>query len=416
MHLKKRLLINILIVGLIYSPPILSQENVSSDELFRQARSAAFDQKNYKLAIELSRKALSKSPNYADISIFLGRIYTWSDKLDSARTEFEEVLHKEPDNDEASSAYADLEYWNDNSTKALNICENGLKFHPNSKELLLKKAKCLIELKRLQEANDVVNLLLKEDPKNAAARAISGKIKEEASKNKFGVSYDFIDFDKQFDDPWHLVSMSYSRSTAIGSVIGRINYANRFKTGAIQFEADAYPRISKTFYSYVSAGISNKTGVFPQYRAGFSLYANLPKSFEAEAGFRYLYFSSATWIYTGSVGKYFKNYWFNFRTYLTPGNNNISQSYSFTTRYYFGGAEDYVSLGLGTGISPDDRSNNIQLGNVYKLKSNGVSAGYSKTIKKLNTISITGSWTHQEYLQNTFGNQFNFGVSYQQRF
>lgn len=416
MHLKKLLLTAILITGFLYSPSLLAQDDLSSDELFVKARSAAFDQKNYKLAIELCRKALTKSPNYADIRIFLGRIYTWSDKIDSARIEFDKVLLQHPDNEDAASAYSDLEYWNDNPSKALSICENGLKLHPHSKTLLLKKAKCLIDLKRFQDANTVVDQLLKEDPKNTNGRSLSGKIKELSSKNKFGVSYDFIAFDKQFDDPWHLASISYSRSTGIGSVIGRFNYANRFKTGAVQFEADAYPRISKTFYSYVSGGISNKTGVFPQYRAGFSLYANLPKSFEAEAGFRYLYFSSATWIYTGSVGKYFKNYWFNFRTYLTPGNNNISQSYSFTTRYYFGGADDYLSLGLGTGISPDDRSNNIQLGNVYKLKSNGISAGYNKIIKKLSTISVTGSWTHQEYLQNTFGNQFNFGLSYQQRF
>lgn len=416
MFLKKQLLINILIICLVASPPLLAQDNFSSDEFFQQARSAAFDQKNYTLAIELCRKALNKSPNYADILIFLGRIYTWTDKIDSARTEFDQVLHQYPDDEDASSAYADLEYWNNHPEKTLSICESGLKFHPDSKVLLLKKAKALIELKRPEEANTVINSLLKKDPKNAAARSISDKIKDQSSKNKLGISYDFIGFDKQFDNPWHLASISYSRSTAIGSVIGRFNYANRFTTGAVQFEADAYPRISKTFYSYVSGGISNKSGVFPQYRAGFSLYANLPKSFEAEAGFRYLYFSSATWIYTGSIGKYFKNYWFNFRTYLTPGNNNISQSYSFTTRYYFGGAEDYLSFSLGTGISPDDRSNNIQLGNVYKLKSNGISAGYNKTIKNLNTISITGSWTHQEYLQNTFGNQFNFGVSYQQRF
>jgi len=416
MFLKKQFLINFLIIGLFFSSPLLAQDNFSSDELFQQARSAAFDKKDYKMAIELCRKALNKSPNYADIRIFLGRIYTWSDKIDSARTEFDEVLRQHPDNEDGSSAYADLEYWNDEPAKALSICENGLKFHPHSKVLLLRKAKSLIELKKLEEANVVVNLILKEDPKNAAARSISDKIKDQSSKNKFGVSYDFIAFDKQFDNPWHLASISYGRSTSIGSIIGRFNYANRFTNGAVQFETDAYPRISKTFYSYISGGISNKSGVFPQYRAGFSLYANLPKSFGAEAGFRYLYFSSATWIYTGSVGKYFKNYWFNFRTYLTPGKNNISQSYSFTTRYYFGGADDYLSLGLGTGISPDDRSNNIQLGNAYKLKSNGISAGFSKTIKQLNTISITSSWTHQEYLQNTFGNQFNFGVSYQQRF
>jgi len=416
MFLKKLALSSFFIISLFISSPLLAQDNLSSDELFTLARSAAFDQKNYPLAIELSKKALSKSPGYADIRVFLGRLYTWSGQKDSARSSFEEVLRQQPDNEDAASAYTDLEYWNNNPAKALTICENGLKFHPRSKVLLLKKAKCLIELKKFHEANTVVDSLLKDDPKNTGARSLSGKIKDQASKNKLGISYDFVSFDKQFNDPWHLASLSYSRSTAMGSVIGHFNYANRFTTSAVQFEGDAYPRISKTFYSYINAGISNKNGVFPQYRAGFSLYANLPKSFEAEAGFRYLQFSDATWIYTASLGKYFKNYWFNFRTYLTPGNSNISQSYSFTTRYYFGGAEDYLSLGLKTGISPDDRSNNVQLGTVYKLKSNGISAGYNKAFKQLNIISITGSWIHQEYLQNTFGNQFNFGVGYQRRF
>ena len=416
MFLKKLVFSPLFIIGLTFSTSLLAQDNLSSDDLFKEARSAAFDQKNYKLAIELSKKALSKSPGYADIRIFLGRVYTWSGQTDSARNAFEEVLRQQPDNEDASLAYTDLEYWNDNPAKALTICENGLKFHPHSKTLLLKKAKCLIELKRFHEANSVVDSLLKDDPKNAEAHSVSEKIKDLASKNKIGISYDFVDFDKQFNDPWHLASLSYSRSTSAGAVIGRFNYANRFTTSAVQFEADAYPRISKTFYSYINAGLSNKSGVFPQYRAGFSLYANLPKSFEAEAGFRYLNFSDATWIYTGSIGKYIKNYWFNFRTYLTPGSSNISQSYSFNTRYYFGGAEDYFSVGLKTGISPDDRNNNVQLGTVYKLKSNGISAGYNKTFKELNILSITGSWIHQEYLQNTFGNQFSFGIGYQKRF
>ena len=416
MHLKKQLRTNILIIFLIFSSRLFAQDNISSDELFHQAHSAAFDQKNYPLAIYLGRKALGKSPNYSDIRIFIGRVYTWSHKLDSARTEFEEVLQREPDNEDATMAYSDLEYWNDNPAKSLSICDSGLKYHPQSKELLLKKTKSLIALKRFQEANQVVGSLLKEYPKDNTIRALASNIKEQASKNKVGVNYDYVYFDNQFKDPWHLASISYARSTTIGSVIGRFNYANRFATNAVQFEADAYPRISKTFYSYINAGISNKSGVFPQYRAGFSLYANLPKSFEAEAGFRYLYFGSPTWMYTVSVGKYFKNYWFNFRTYLTPSNSNISQSYSFTTRYYFGGADDYLFLSLGTGISPDNVSNNVQLNNTYKLKSNGISGGYNKTIKKLNIISITTAWTHQEYLPSTFGNQFDFGIVYQRRF
>ena len=404
-----------LFIALLFSQSLFAQSELSADDLFQQARSAAFDKKDYTLATELSKKALTISPEYADIRIFLGRVYTWWDKTDSARACFNEVLRMHPDNEDASAAYADLEYWNKNSSKALSICEEGLVFHPQSKVLMLKKAKSLIDLKQFKGANGVLVELLKNDSQNAEARALLESVKDLAAKNKLGVSYDFVNFDKQFSDPWHVVSLDYSRSTAIGSFTGRLNYANRFKTNAVQFEADAYPKISKTFYSYINAGISNKNGVFPQYRAGFSLYANLPKSFEAEAGFRYLYFSDATWIYTGSLGKYFKNYWFNFRTYITPGNQSVSNSYSLTTRYYYKGT-DYFALGIGTGISPDESANNIQLANSDKLKSYRISADYRNTFKTLNSILFSLSMLQQEYLPKVTGNQYVFSVGYQRRF
>ena len=400
---------------LINCNSLFAQQQLSSDELFQQARTAAFDKKNYPLATELSKKALIISPDYSDIRIFLGRVYTWWNKTDSGRECFKEVLDLEPGNEDAASAYADLEYWNDNPSEALLICENGLTFHPQSKVLLLKRAKNLIELKRYKDASDGLAGLLKIDPKNAEARSLLEKIKDQRAKNKIGISYDLATFDKQFDDPWHIVSLDYSRNTKAGSFIGRVNYANRFKTNALQFEADAYPRISKTFYSYVNVGISDKSGVFPQYRSGFSLYANLPKSFEAEAGLRYLYFSDATWIYTSSIGKYFKNYWFNFRTYITPATESVSNSYTFTTRYYFK-ETNYFGVALGTGISPDETANNIQLANLYKLKSYKVSADYRNTFGTLNTILLSFSILKQEYLPKVTGNEFLFSVGYQRRF
>lgn len=416
MIFKKQLFFLFLfLAALINSQTLWAQEGLSSDELFQQARKAAFDKKDYTLATGLSKKALTISPDYSDIRVFLGRIYTWWDKPDSARECFKRVLSQHPDNEDASSAYADLEYWDDHPESSLLICEKALVFHPLSKVLLLKKAKSLIELKRYEEANNDLAGLLQIDPMNAQARSLLEKIKDQAAKNKISVSYDLATFNKQFDDPWHIVSLDYSRSTKAGSFIGRVNYANRFKTDALQFEVDAYPGISKTFYSYVNAGISDKSGVFPQYRAGFSLYANLPKSFEAEAGFRYLHFSGDTWIYTASAGKYFKNYWFNFRTYLTPATESISNSYTFTTRYYFKGT-DYLSLGLGSGISPDETANNIQLHNLYKLKSYHISAGYRMTFKTFNTIVLGFSLLQQEYLPKVTGNEYLFSMGYQRRF
>lgn len=159
--------------------------------------------------------------------------------------------------------------------------------------------------------------------------------------------------------------------------------------------------------------------IFPDYRAGFSLYANLPASFEGEVGFRMLNFGGDnTWIYTASVGKYVSNFWFNLRTYQTPSNDRVSQSYSLTTRYYFGGADDFLSLRLGTGISPDNESNNILYndGNPYNLKSHNVTLDYRFTVKNSNIFFISGSLQNQEYQQNTRGNQISGSLGYIKRF
>lgn len=407
------LVISFFIANYVYA----QEDTTSSDGLFQAARKAAFDQKDYNKAKTYCYKALSISPNYADIRIFLGRIYTWTDNYDSAKICFETVLNNKPENEDASIAYTDLEYWNSHYDNALKVCNAALQFQPKSIDLLIRKAKILIATRKFTDADVVVKQVLALDKSNAAARALAETIKDVAAKNKIGISYDYTSFDKQFPDPWHLLSIDYSRSTKLGSVAARINYANRFKETGVQYEIDAYPRISKTFYSYVSVGFTDKEGIFPKSRAGFSLYANLPKSFEAEAGFRYLNFGSETWIYTVYLGKYYKNWLFNARTYLTPSSSTISQSYNLGARYYYAGtADDFVWLNIGTGISPDDRAIAQQLNSTYKLISNKASLTWRFTVKKYNSFSVSTGIINQEYLKDTKGNQFEMGIGYTRRF
>ena len=393
------------------------QTSIPTDELFKQARSAAFDQKNYALAISLSKQALTKSPDYADISIFLGRIYTWTGKTDSARQIFTGLLDKHPELEDASFAYASLEYWNDNSVKALQIVDNGIKYHPQSKDMLLLKGKILNDLHRFKAADSTLNILIKADPSNSAARSIDNEIKDNATLNKLSVSYDYIYFDKEFGSPWQVAEVDYTRQTSLGSIIGTLNYANRFNTNGLQFEVDAYPHISKIFYAYASVAYAGNVAVFPKARGGFSLYANLPNSFEAELGFRYLYFTGSTWIYTAAIGKYYKNFRFTLRTYLTPSFGSVSQSYSLNTRLYTGGQFDYFSFTIGTGISPDDPRNIILLnnGNNYKLSSDNVAAAYYRTYKR-NVFFVNATLENQEYRFETRGNQLDIGIGYQRRF
>jgi len=394
-----------------------SQDSTSSDGLFQLARKAAFEEKNYPRAIDLSRRALAIAPGYADIRVFLGRVYTWSNMNDSARAAFQYVLSATPENEDAAAAFTDLEYWNNRYDVALKIVNNGLQYNPKSELLLIKKAKVLFAQRQYQSSAEVLAILLQINKSNTEARALAESIKDAIAKNRIGAAYTYTYFDKQFADPWHIVSVDYGRQAKFGSYALRINYANRFKENGVQLEADAYPRINKTLYSYLSFGYSDNAGVFPKYRAGASLYINLPKSFEAEVGTRYLYFSSSTWIYTLYLGKYYRSFLFGARTYLTPSSSTISQSYNLMARYYYSGnADDYFHVNIGTGISPDDRQAAVLLNSNYKLISNRASVAWKKSFKRLNIVGIDAGWVNQEYLPKTKGNQLELGISYQRRF
>lgn len=413
--MNKRTLIILFLLSISFF--IKAQNTLSSDELFKEARNAAFEDKNYDKAKLLAHQALNISPSYADIEIFLGRVYAWNKQYDSASYHFLNVLKTTPINEDASIAYADLEYWNDHYAEALNICNRALAVYPASEELLLRKAKNLKALKNYREATIITRQILKANHHNAAALALAISLKDAVAINKITISYDNSSFDKQYDKPWQLASISYGRHTKIGTIIARMNYANRFGSNGLQGEVDAYPRISKMFYCYASVGYSDNAGVFPKYRGGFSLYANLPKSYEAEVGLRYLYFTSATNIYTAAIGKYYKNFLFNARTYITPSNGAVSQSYSIAGRYYFQGADDYIGLSVGTGISPDDNIQSIQFNNkLNKLSSNQASASFSHTFLKWNIIFLSAGIINQEYKPSVRGNQFNLSAGLSHRF
>ncbi|MDH5826846.1 YaiO family outer membrane beta-barrel protein [Sphingobacterium faecium] len=399
----------------LFALPALSlgQETaLTADEIFARARTQAFDQKNYAEAIKTTKQALQQAPDYTDISIFLGRLYTWSDQIDSARAVFEILNAQNVKDEDFYLAYASLEYWNDQSSKAIMIVDKGLSLHPTSQDLLLLKTKINYSSNAYESAEKSVIDLLKINPKHTEARALSKNIQEYTAKNAIGLNYNFVHFDKQFDDNWHIVALSYKRATPIGSVIFRTNYANKFADDGLQFEVEAYPRLSKIFYLYVAAGYSNNVGIFPKYRTGVSLYANLPHSFEGELGYRQLYFSDNIWMYTASIGKYYQNFWFNLKTYLTPSQENISQSYAGTVRYYTKGANDYVGFLIGTGLSPEENRNNLLDNSIYKLKTFKVGAEYNFSLNRTNLFSLSTTYYNQEFRPNEKGNQIDITVGY----
>jgi YaiO family outer membrane protein len=395
---------------------VQAQDSTTADGLYSIARQQAFDNKNYPAAIATAKRALAMNPKYTDIVVFIGRVYAWDKQADSSRVYFEKALIQNPLLEDVYIAYSDLEFWNDNDSTALELVQRGLSYNPSSVPLLIRKARLLNETKDFMAAISVIDTILSIDRGNTEARALASQIRDNVSQNRIGIKYDYVHFDKQFPDPWQFLSLDYTRQTKAGSYTARLNYANRFAANGLQYELEAYPRISRTFYTYANLAYSDDVGVFPKWRAGASLYANLPKAWEAEAGIRYLYFTSNAFIYTVYVGKYYRSFLFGARTYLAPAANNMSHSYSLLARYYYGGIDDFVGINLGAGLSPDDRRVNVQLNDVYKLRTYRAELTWRHAIRKLNIITLNASVLNQEYRPATIGNQFQFGIGYIRRF
>jgi tetratricopeptide (TPR) repeat protein len=104
--------------------------DTTADGLFQSARKAAFDNNDYPRAKQYLFRALAKAPNYVDIRIFLGRIYTWTKNYDSARLSFSQALAQKPDYEDGLVAYSDLEYFDNKYERSLEIVRGGLQSNP----------------------------------------------------------------------------------------------------------------------------------------------------------------------------------------------------------------------------------------------------------------------------------------------
>ncbi|PKQ64400.1 hypothetical protein BZG02_06185 [Labilibaculum filiforme] len=412
--------------GQTIAQEIPESSNNNSEE-FEQARGMAFAGDREK-ARSICYGILSRTPNFYDARILIGRTYAWDKNFKQAREELQIVLDEDYDNRDAIFAIIDTEKWDGDANKAIFYCEYGLSFFPNEEAFLVQKVKLLEEIGDEGKSAFVLDELLELNPSNEEGLLLLEKHQSSRMDYKAIYQHDYERFNEPYDRRWHLSSFQLARRYNWGSLIGKFNLGDLISDGesfwsnevAKQFEVDAYPRVTKKSYAYLNYGFS-PDNLFPQHRAGAELYYKLPKSFGVSAGMRFLHFDSDSgnknvYIYTASVEKYYRNYWFSFRTYLTPKNGDLSQSYWLTTRRYLRDSKNYIGLELATGVSPDEpRGNFSSLGN-YDYKSRKLRLSYQDRIKTDRLLYLVKlGYEREEYQVNEKRDVLSFSVklSYQ---
>jgi YaiO family outer membrane protein len=361
---------SVLLLAALASPgsPIRA-EGQSADEMFERARTLAFDDGDRESARELCRQILERSPNYTDVRVFLGRLFAWDRDYESARRELRGVVEEQPDNDDARSALIDVELWDDRPGEALRLADEGLASDPNDAELAERRVRALDRLGRPREALEAAETAYRIDPSSRTLRRRYHRLLDEVLPNKISFDYQYEHFDDDLGD-WHFYSVDYRRAFAFGSLIGRVNYADRFHDTGTQYEIDAYPEVGENGYAYLNFGVSSSR-LFPDYRYGAEYFHSLPKGWEGSLGFRMLDFdTNNVWIYTGTIAKYLGNYWIAWRPNYVDKDDGSSFSNGVAARRYFGSRWEYAEISASGGVSNEDNlpSNVDDRLNDFKIK------------------------------------------------
>lgn len=388
------------------------------DATFEKAREMAFNNQR-KQAQDTLLFILTKYPDYHDIRSFLASTYSWDGEYKKAKTEFSYILRKDPLRKTDWIGAINNELRSEKPFGALEMANEGLKYFPADAELLYLKAKAEENSNNPEEALRTLQLVLDLNPEDEKAIDYKKNLNNTLSYNSIGIKSS-VDFYSETFDPMQYYSLNYGRKTKYGSIIAKVNFSRRFNDNGAQFEVDMYPKITKGLYAYVNFGFSNSY-LYPDVRYGAELYKSLPKSFEVSLGFRALKYETTTTIYTGSVGWYTGNSYWSFRPYLTPGESGTSKSGTLNYRKYRSDADNYFSVSMGMGFSPEIDRFEFE-GNedaIIDLQSQKFNVGYYFTSSnKQNAWGALLGVTHQEisFDQGNYFWIYSIGLNWELKF
>ncbi len=404
---------------------------------FEKAQNLAFKGEN-KSAKDLLIELVKKNPNDLKSRALLARTYSWGGFYDSARKEFNRITSIEKSDRNVWVSAIKNELYANNSATAYGLANKALGYIASDTEIKRLQAlalKLIQEQKYKEKAWYNTKSKLKGKIEDKPKKVVSvAKRKEEKAdklepegkkelKNRISLRNSFTVFDQRYD-PMVFSSIEFRRQTLAGSILPRINYANRNGKHGVQYDIDFYPKFSKRFYAYMNYGFSNAS-IYPRHKIGGDLYVNLPWAIEFSAGGRHIALEDRNvTVITNSLGHYRGNYYFSLRSSITPKSDNLTRvSGNFLIRKYLKDADNFLGFNIGMGYSPELRQlisgDELLAETLLYIESQRASFQYQFTGKKNPNIYSASIGVSRQELSFDSGNYvwgISAGLAYQVRF
>jgi YaiO family outer membrane protein len=387
MNARGQMRIGALVAALVCAAPGL---DAAQGDVVAKARGLATAGQRAE-AIALLRESVGVTPGNSDARVLLGTVLSWEGRFDEARVELDLVLAGSPTHGDALPASINVELWSGHPGRAEELSRRGLRQRPGDAGYLLGRARALVAMKRPTEARDAVERLLAIDPRSAPGQALKKDLQASLRlwQARADVSHD------TFSDraSWRESHMSLGRATPVGSILVRGSRARRFGLTDNQVEVEMYPRLRPGTYAYVAGAYAPEALLYPRYRYAADLYQSLGAGFEGSAGFRRLGFGSGVNIYTGSLSKYYGNWLFTGRVFLTPNDAGPSRSVHASFRRYLGDGGTYVGMRYGRGAWREEPRN---LDDLEVLDSDTAAADATIVLRGRLVLNLSGAYSRED--------------------
>jgi YaiO family outer membrane protein len=383
-----------------------------TDEVLAQARDLA-THKQRPEAVTLLRKHLAEHTKDVDARLLLGAILSWEGEYEEARAELNRVLGSSPDYSDAIRALINIEFWDDHPERAEVLAREAFLRHPENVDFPIAQARALKKLNRTEEANQLLESLVEPQPGNRKAKVMLEDLREEG--HDWEVSFNRANtWYSDHRSPWQEERVSLKkRITDVGSVFIRFSHANHYSYGSNLVEVEAYPRIRPGTYAFVSAAWSPDAVLYAHHRFAGDIFQSLPHGFEVSAGYRYFKFTGNVNMLTGSVGKYYGQWLFSVRTYITPDRAGASRSFQLSARRYFGDGEKYMTFRYGTGASPFEVRSLNEIG---ILNSNSFAFDYNRRFRRHWAFNFITGISQEDRIERSGLQQYVLDASVYYRF
>lgn len=411
--IKKLLLIFMLTLHSLYS----NAQQLDTDKLYLEALQA-YRQQNFDQTLSLTTTALGAAPEYHDIRILQIRSLFALKQFEQAQKDIEYLLNAAPQY-EGVKTLAVQRLHQLEKQEALIFIDQLLKLYGPEPDLEINKVKILLQNDRHSEARELAtNIYRNNDLTNGQQYSLL-QLTNLVIKNALQVTGQYIHFSEDYprNDAWYALSAEYQRNFSRLALIGRITYSDRSYNSGSLYEVEAYPVFSENVYGFLNFGFS-KGSIFPDYRISSSVFYNFATSFEAEMGFRSLFYNDNSYL-TGIAGltAYTGRFYLNARTFVGPRRlDQLIQNYQFNVRYYLSTPENYLFGRIGSGISPDEPTLYTRTQENPTLEAVYFSAGVNKTLGLHHVISLSGGVLYEDLPREETGTQFTGNLGYRYKF